>query len=262
MQTNSGFIEHVTHALQVAAKLRREPDALRFAATQGRCTTVQREVAQAHLFEKQQAAADLGHQVARNIGLASAQTPRHLQGLDPFAGIGHAQTRKLGDTNTAQGTGRIGPRIAGRHKPGYSFCLRAKPYRPRHRVEPRTLAAWAGVQRQVFHLHFGKRLLATVAVVVAHRIVERLALLLGQAHTGAHTVRAPAVFAVVRKKARIELRVAGAADRAGTFGGKHLQLAHGGGWRAGQHRGTQTGQVAQHMHHAFAMHQRTGQQLA
>ena len=32
MQADGGLVEHVTHALQVGAELRREPDALRFAA--------------------------------------------------------------------------------------------------------------------------------------------------------------------------------------------------------------------------------------
>ncbi len=42
MQANGGLVEHVTHALQVRAELRRKPDALRFAARQRGRGAVQR----------------------------------------------------------------------------------------------------------------------------------------------------------------------------------------------------------------------------
>ena len=42
MQADGGLIEHVTHALQVGAELRGEPDALRFAARQRGRRTIER----------------------------------------------------------------------------------------------------------------------------------------------------------------------------------------------------------------------------
>ena len=50
MQADGGFVEHVTHALQVAAQLRRQADALRLATAERGRAPVQREVAQAHFF--------------------------------------------------------------------------------------------------------------------------------------------------------------------------------------------------------------------
>ena len=42
MQADGGLVEHVTHALQVGAELRREPDALRFAARERGRGTIER----------------------------------------------------------------------------------------------------------------------------------------------------------------------------------------------------------------------------
>ncbi len=52
MQADRGLVEHVAHALQVGAQLRREPDALRFAAGQRRRGAVEREITQAHFLEE------------------------------------------------------------------------------------------------------------------------------------------------------------------------------------------------------------------
>ena len=68
-------------------------------------------------------------------------------------------------------------------------------------------------------------LLAALVVVVAHRVVVGLALLARQRQAGADAVGAPAVLAVVREQARVQLGVAGAADRAGALGREHLDLA-------------------------------------
>ena len=50
VQANGGLVQHVAHALQVAAQLRRQPNALRLTATEGRGTTVEREVTQTYLL--------------------------------------------------------------------------------------------------------------------------------------------------------------------------------------------------------------------
>jgi hypothetical protein len=71
MQADGGFVEHVADALQVAAELRREADALRLAAAQGRRAAVEREVAEADFFEDFETAADFGDQVAGDFGFAA-----------------------------------------------------------------------------------------------------------------------------------------------------------------------------------------------
>ncbi len=138
----------------------------------------------------------------------------------------------------------------------------AKAHAPRNRIEPGALAGRTCVVSQTFDIDLGERLLAPAAVVVLDRVVQHLALLLGQAHAGADTVRAPAMFAVVREQPRIELDITGAADRAGSLGGEHLQLPIASCRGARQHGFTQPGQVAQHMHHALAMLERTREHLA
>ena len=140
-------------------------------------------------------------------------------------------------------------------------CQRAKAHAPCDGIEPGALAGRTGIVGQAFHVDLGKRLFAP-AVVVLDRIVQRLALFLGQAHAGADAVRAPAVFAVVREQPRIELGITGAADRAGAPGREHLQGADVGGCSAGPHGLAQSAQVAQHMHHALAMLECTRQHLA
>ena len=99
-------------------------------------------------------------------------------------------------------------------------------------------------------------------VVVTHRVVKHLALVLVQLDTSAHALRAPAVLAVVGKQARVQLGVAGAAHRAGAPARERVQLANACGGLAGQHRGLQTAQIAQHMQHALAVGERGGQRLA
>ena len=50
MQPNRGLVQHIANALQIAAQLRRQANALRFATAQGGGSTIQREVVQAHLL--------------------------------------------------------------------------------------------------------------------------------------------------------------------------------------------------------------------
>ena len=234
MQANGGFVQHVAHALQVAAQLRGQSDALRFAATQGGGPTVEREVAQAHLLQKLQAAFDLGQQVARNLSVASVQA--HCFG--PATHVGHAQTGDLGDAH-----------------PG-------KLHRTCGGVQARAFAGGAGGVDQVVHIGLGKGLLAAFVFVVAHRVVQHLALVFVELDPRAHAVGAPAVLAVVGEQARIQLGIRGVAHRAGAFGGVRVQAANAVGLGATQHGFAQAVQLAQHVHHAFAMLQRRGQSLA
>ena len=89
MQADGGFVEHVAHTLQIGAELRREPDALRLAARQRGRRAVQRQIAQADALQEGHARLDLGHEVARDLGLALGQAQlvheRHgvVDGLAP-----------------------------------------------------------------------------------------------------------------------------------------------------------------------------------
>ena len=138
----------------------------------------------------------------------------------------------------------------------------AKAHRACGGVEPGSLAAGAGVGRQVVDFDLGETLLAAAVVVITHRIVQRLALLFAQAHAGAHAVAAPAVLAVVREQTRVELGVAGAANRTGALGREALQGSDVGRRTALQHGGAQVAQATEHLHHALAVHQRAGERLA
>ena len=142
MQANGRFVQHVTHALQIATQLRGEPNALRLAATQRGRAPVQREVTQADLFQKFQAAPDLWNQITRDVSLALAQCAAALQRLYPDTYIGHAQGCDVRDTHAV------------------------KAHRTRGRVQARSVAAWAGGVGQVFNIRLGKGLLTALVVVV------------------------------------------------------------------------------------------------
>ena len=73
MQADGRLVQHIANALQIAAQLRGQPDALRLAARERGRTTVQRQVAQAHVFEKLQPALDFRHQVAGDLGVAARE---------------------------------------------------------------------------------------------------------------------------------------------------------------------------------------------
>ena len=239
VQADGGLVQHVAHALQVAAQLRRQADALRLAAAERGRAAVQREVAQAHLLQKLQPAPDFRQQVACDVGVAALQ----LKAFEPVAQLAHAHARQPGDGDALRGAA-------------------LQQHGTRDRVQPRALAGGAGSVAHVLHLGFGEGLLAPLLVGGQHRIVQRLALLFGEPDTGAHAIRAPAVLAVVGEQARVELGVAGGADRAGALGGEHLHPADARRGRAGFHGRVQAGQVAQHVHHALAVLQRTRQRFA
>ena len=239
VQADGRLVEHVADALQVAAELRRQADALRLAARERGRAAVQREVAEAHLFQELEPAPDLGDQVARDLGVARASEPA-CSSSTQLARIGHRPLRDPGDRVLVEGDAR-------------DACVQAR--------------AGAVGARLVGHaLDLGllarEALLAALVVVVAHRVVEGLALLARQLHAGADAVGAPAVLAVVAEQARVELGVAGAADRAGALGREHLHLADLARRRAGEHRAAQAVERRQQVHHALADVQRLGEQLA
>src|SRR5262245_44727169 len=67
MQADARFIENVEHAHEARANLRRQPDALRLAATQRPALAIQREVTQSDVLEKAQPRANFLDDFAGNL---------------------------------------------------------------------------------------------------------------------------------------------------------------------------------------------------
>ena len=61
VQPDGWLVQHIQHAAQFRADLRRQPDALRFAAGKGSGRSRQAQIIQAHGGEKLQPVADPGH---------------------------------------------------------------------------------------------------------------------------------------------------------------------------------------------------------
>ena len=101
MQADGRLVQHVAHALQVAAELRGQADALRFAARQARRRAIQAQVAQADLFQERQAAVNLGHHIAGDVGIPAGQ----IQALDPAAGLADRPLRNVDDGLVGKGDG-------------------------------------------------------------------------------------------------------------------------------------------------------------
>ena len=256
MQANGRLVQHVAHALQIAAQLRGQANALRLTTAECGCATVQRQVAQAHLLQEFQAALDLGDQIACDIVFALAQTAHGLQGFNPLTNVCHAQTRQRCDGSPIH-------RSRGAYSPmRLSRKLGAEPHRTRSCVQPCALAGGASCIVQVFNIGLCKGLLAALVVIVFDGVVKHLALLFGQRHSRAHTIRAPAVLAVVREQTWVQLGIRGGAHRAGALGREHLQLANARSGCAGHHGLAQALNITQHIHQPLAMGERIGQRLA
>ena len=73
MQSDRRLVEHVQHAAQLRSDLRRQPDALSFAAAQRHRRAVQRDVAQADRVQEFQPLGDLAPDASRNLLLALVQ---------------------------------------------------------------------------------------------------------------------------------------------------------------------------------------------
>ena len=237
VQTDRRLVQHIAHALQVAAQLRCQADALRLATAERRRGAVQGQVAQADVFEEFEAALDFADNVAGDVCVAADQH----QAVDPLPRFLHRQPRDVADGLVVEG------------------------HTARCRVQARAAAVAARLVDQPldFGLFAGEALLAAFVVVVADRIVIDLALFAGQLQAGADAAGAPAVLAVVAEHARVEFGVAGAADRAGALGREDLHVAHAAALRcARQHRRIQAVQGVQQVQHALAQVQRLAQQRA
>ncbi len=180
VQTDGGFIEDVTHAAQIGAELRGEPDALRFAAAQGRRGPVQGQIGQAHIGEEPQAGLQLGQNVTRDLGVAALEFEAVEQGA---AGL-HRQTGEIGDGPVAepnrQCLGIEAPAITA----GAQWRFALPPIRP-------------------------PDFLATLLLVEA-----------GELEAGAIAGLAPAVLGVVGEQARVQLLETASATGTGAVGGK------------------------------------------
>ena len=244
VQADGRFVQHVAHALQVAAQLRSQSDALRLAAGQGGGAAVQRQVAQAHFFKELQTALDFGNQVACDVALAGAHAADQGHALHPGTDVGHAHAGNRGDGPT----GVFG-----------AMLVCAKAHRAGGGVQAGSCAGGAGDFGHVFDFRFGKCFFAAFVFVIGHRVVIHLALVFGQLDAGAHAIGAPSVLAVVREQTRIKLRIRRGADRASTQRGEHLQAANVRGGCACRHGFLQACQIAEHMDNAFAVLQRLRQ---
>ena len=74
MQTDRRLIENVEDAAQIRTKLRRQPDALRFAAAQGFRRTSQREITEPDILHELEPLRDLRHEIVRHGFLVAAKT--------------------------------------------------------------------------------------------------------------------------------------------------------------------------------------------
>ena len=252
VQADRRFVQHVANALQVAAQLRSQADALSLAAGQGGSAAVQREVAQAHIFQELQTALDFRDQVAGDVGLAGAHAADQGHALYPGADV----------THTHAGDGGDGP--AGVFSVMVICCVvavtvRAKAHRAGGGVQAGACAGGAGDFGHVFDLGFGKGFFAAFVFVIGHRVVINLALVFGELDAGAHAIGAPTVLAVVREQTRIELGIGGGAHRAGPQRRERLQAANVRGGCECRHGFLQARQIAEHMDHAFAELQRLRQ---
>ncbi len=119
MQPDRRLVEHVQHAGQIGADLRRQTDALSFAARQRRRAAIQREIADADVVQEAQPLADLPQHARGDQRLALGQLERleHVERLadrqvhvvrDPATLHPHGQARQA----SAAGHDRRGTRAA------------------------------------------------------------------------------------------------------------------------------------------------------
>ena len=99
VQPDRRLVEHVQHADQPTADLRREPDALRLAAGQRGRRAVEREVVEADVEEEAQALVDLLLDRARR----SCGRVRQLDGAEELRGLADRELTELVDVDPADG---------------------------------------------------------------------------------------------------------------------------------------------------------------
>ena len=90
MQTDGRLVENVENAAEVGAKLRREPDALRFAARERRHGAMKVQIAKPDFIEELQAFANFGKNIPRDDGFA----PFEFCASEYGTGVLHGQRRE------------------------------------------------------------------------------------------------------------------------------------------------------------------------
>ncbi len=104
VQSDAGLVEHVQHADQLGANLRREPDALRLAARQARCTPRQSEIVQPDILQKTQPRQQLLDDLPGDHLVALGKLPG--QPLDESHAVTDGQLRQLVDVHLPHGDGQ------------------------------------------------------------------------------------------------------------------------------------------------------------
>ena len=93
VQPDGGLVEDVAHAPEVRAELRREADALRFAAAQRRGGAMEGDVAQPHLQQEVEPRAELGKEVSGDCFIPTFER----EALHPGAGLRDREASEIAD---------------------------------------------------------------------------------------------------------------------------------------------------------------------
>ena len=137
MQTNGGLVQHVTDPLQIRTELRRQPDALRFAARKGGGGTVELQIAESHVAQERSARAELGEQVGGDLEFAAVEFESTQGGVE----LRHRQVGERCDRAAAkQHVARHRDSSARRRNPGRSRAPPRPPHSPRATPPPRRFA--------------------------------------------------------------------------------------------------------------------------
>src|SRR5216683_2891804 len=160
VQADRGLVEHIEHAGQPGADLRRQPDALALAAGKRARGARQSEIVEADIEQERQPLADLLQDARGDLVLLRVERLRH--GLEPLAGAPH---RQFGD---------------------FADMLAADLDAQRLRLEPIAVAGFAGYVGEIFAEFLARPFafgLAVAAIDIGDDALERL---LGV--VGAHAV--------------------------------------------------------------------------
>ena len=161
VQADGGLVEHEQRVDEGSAEGRGEVDALHFAARERARLTIEREVAEAHVREVAEAAADLPEQqIGRLI-----QWPRQLQLLEERVAAFHRQQhqvvdRKAGQCGQLRGAplNALGPKARRGAERGIGQRLVTDPPQQRLGLQARAVADAAGsvgtvARQQYAHVH-------------------------------------------------------------------------------------------------------------
>ncbi len=140
VQADGGLIEHVEHATQLRADLRRQANALAFAAAQRGRRALQRDVAQPHGIQEAEAFGDLFQDAAGDLLFPRVE-------LDLRRGFERARHRHRGEVGD-----------------GHAVHLDRKAFR----AQPFAVARWTSRRRHVFQQPFA----VTIRRALLHRLPQ------------------------------------------------------------------------------------------